>query len=274
VFGNTIDALATILAERSAQDSFTQTRRALSIRFEQTPKPRWIRFIRYSIQQVHISDITDVSAALEQKFEDKLSAIRLADVGLGIVRDTRDDAFQPTRGGYGSIEGSVFAEPLGSEASFLQLFLRGSWTVSLKRGSRFASYLRIGAEQPFRGTEVVPLSERYFAGGSNTLRGFATDSVGGLVIAGFNAGGEALFLLNEEWHFPIWRALRGELFLDAGNVYPTIGDFDPTELRSSAGLGLRLDTPIGPIRIEYGWKLDRRPDETKGELVFAIGTVF
>jgi len=274
VFGNTIDVLGSLLFARTVEDSFTESRRSVSVRFEQSPKPRWIRFLRYSIQQIGISDISDVQAALEQKFEDKLSFIRLADVGLGLVRDTRDDAFQATRGGYGSIEGSVFARPLGSEASFLKLFLRGSWTVSLKGGSRFASFLRVGAEQPFDESEIVPLSERFFAGGSNTLRGFATDSVAGLTIAGFNAGGEALLLLNEEWNFPIWRTLRGELFLDAGNVYPTLGDFDPTDLRSSAGVGLRLETPIGPIRVEYGWKLDRRPDESTGELVFAIGTVF
>ncbi len=275
VFGNTIDSLASILFERSEQSAFVETRRALSARFEQRPKPRWIRFLRYSIQEVRISNITDIQAALEAKFKDKLSDVRLADVGLGLVRDTRDDAFLPTRGGYGSIEGSVFAKPLASEESFVKLFLRGSWTVTSKRGSRFASFLRIGAEKPFADTELIPLSERFFAGGANTLRGFSTDSVGGLIdVPGFNAGGEALLLFNEEWHFPIWRSLRGELFLDAGNVYPRLADFDPTDLRSSAGVGLRLDTPIGPIRLEYGWKLDRKADETPGELIFAIGGIF
>jgi len=274
VFGNTIDALGSVLFDRSQQDFYRQSRRVFSIRLEQSPKPRWIRFLRYSIQQVGIDNIENAFDALREKFDDKISAIRLADVGVGLVRDTRDDAFQASRGGYGSIEGSVFAEPLGSQASFLKMFLRGSWTASMKRGTRFATFLRIGAEQPFGTTEIVPLSERFFAGGSSTLRGFATDSIVGLDVSGFNAGGEGLLVLNEEFHFPIWRALRGEIFLDAGNVYTTLRDFDPTDLRSSAGLGVRLETPIGPIRIEYGWKLDRKPGETPGELVFAIGTVF
>jgi outer membrane protein insertion porin family len=274
VFGNTIDSLGSLLYEKTAEDSFSSVRRALSIRLEHRPKPRWIRFLRYTIQDVDIFDISDAPAALDKIFEDKLSNLRLGDIGLGLVRDTRDDAFATTRGSYGSIEGSVFAVPLASQASFAKLFVRGSFTMPLPRGNRLALFLRVGAEQPFADTEIVPLSERFFAGGSNTLRGFATDTVGGLKLSGFNAGGEALFLLNEEWHFPIWRGLRGELFLDAGNVYPTIGDFNPTDLRSAAGLGLRLDTPIGPIRVEYGWKLDRRPDESAGELVFAIGTLF
>jgi outer membrane protein assembly complex protein YaeT len=274
VFGNTIDSLASLLYEKTAEDSFSSKRRAASIRLEHRPKPRWIRFLRYTIQDVDIFDITDAPEALVKIFDDKLSNLRLADVGLGLVRDTRDDAFAATRGSYGSIEGSVFSKLLGSEATFAKLFVRGSFTMSLPRGNRLALFLRAGAEQPFADTEFVPLAERFFAGGSNTLRGFATDTVGGLKLSGFNAGGEALFVLNEEWHFPIWRSLHGELFLDAGNVYPTIGDFNPTDLRSSAGLGMRLDTPIGPIRIEYGWKLDRRPDESAGELVFAIGTLF
>jgi outer membrane protein insertion porin family len=274
VFGNTIDTLASLLYETSAEDSFSSNRRALSVRLEQRPKPRWISFLRYTIQDVRIFDITDAPAALAKIFEDKLSNVRLADIGLGVVRDTRDDAFAPTRGGYGSIEGSVFAQPIGSEASFAKLFLRGSLTLPLPRGNRLALFLRVGAELPFSDTEVVPLSERFFAGGSNTMRGFATDTVGGVQLSGFYAGGEALLLLNNEWTFPIWRALRGEVFLDAGNVYPTVSDFDPTDIRSSAGLGLRLDTPIGPIRVEYGWKLDRRPDESAGELVFGIGVLF
>ena len=262
VFGNTIDALSSILYDRTVEEGFSQKREAFSVRLEHVPKPRWIRFLRYSIQDVKIFDITDAEAALEQIFEDHLSSVRLADIGVGLVRDTRDDAFATTRGGYGSIEGNVFTELLGSEDSFLKLFLRGSWTASMKRGLRFASFLRIGAEEPFADTAVVPLSERFFAGGSNTLRGFETDSVGGLDLSGLHAGGEALLIFNEELTFPIWRSLRGELFLDAGNVYITLSDFDPTDLRSSAGLGFRLETPIGPIRVEYGWKLDRREGES------------
>jgi outer membrane protein assembly complex protein YaeT len=273
-FGNTIDALSSLLYERTVETGFSNSRKGFSVRLEQRPKPRWIRFLRYSIQDVNIYDITDAEAALTQIFEDKLSSIRLADIGLGLVRDTRDDAFSTTRGGYGSIETSIFAEPLGSQASFVKVFVRGSWTAPMKRGLRFATFVRIGAEPPFGDTAVVPLSERFFAGGSNTMRGFATDSVGGINLSGFYAGGEALLILNEELSFPIWRTLRGEMFLDAGNVYPKVSDFDATDLRSSAGLGLRLDTPIGPIRIEYGWKLDRMEGESAGELVFSIGTVF
>jgi outer membrane protein assembly factor BamA len=130
------------------------------------------------------------------------------------------------------------------------------------------------------------------------MRGFEEDSVGGLVVdicsvpnppgpdilvpcagqgtfvGSFNSGGEALLLLNQEWHYPIWKSLQGEVFLDVGNVYPQVSDFDPLDVRASAGLGLRLVTPIGPIRAEYGWKLDREEGESPGEFIFAIGLLF
>jgi outer membrane protein insertion porin family len=298
LFGGATDALASLLYENLTKEGFSEARTAASFRWERRPKPRWIRYFRYNIQDVRIADITDRNEFIEQTFDDKLSAIRLGDFGIGLVRDTRDDAFIPTRGGYASAEGTVFSEYLGSQADFVALFLRGALTKSLPRGLRFASFLRIGMQQPYATTDIVPLSERYFAGGSNTMRGFEEDSVGGLLLevpqvdadgnpildedgnplppAIFNAGGEAIILFNEELHFPIWKSIRGEIFLDAGNVYPTLADIDWGSLRFrySGGLGVRIDTPIGPIRVEYGWKLDRREGETPGEWVLAIGQVF
>jgi outer membrane protein insertion porin family len=285
IFGAATDSLLSFLYEKSLQTGFTEIRDSVSIRLERRPKPFWIRFIRYNIQQVRIADITDDTGAVNQRFQDKLSDIRLGSVGVGLVRDTRDDSFSPTRGGYASIEGNLFAKALGSQASFATVFLRGSVVVGLGRAGRFASYLRVGAEQPFAGTDPVPLSERYFAGGSYTLRGFATDSVEGLevvvpsLIPGqpdriFNSGGEALLILNEVYLFPLWKALHGETFLDVGNVYRTIGEFKPFDVRRSAGVGLWLDTPIGPVRAEYGWKLDRKEGESGGAFILAIGALF
>ena len=63
-------------------------------------------------------------------------------------------------------------------------------------------------------------------------------------------------------------------FFDAGNVYPTIEDISLSDLRTDAGVGLRVVTPIGPLRVEYAWKLDRTRNESSGEWIFAIGTTF
>jgi outer membrane protein insertion porin family len=68
-----------------------------------------------------------------------------------------------------------------------------------------------------------------------------------------------------------WRLV---VFLDAGNVYPKISDIDPTDLRYAAGLGLRYSTPVGPVRVDYGHKLDKKPGESSGEIHFSIGHAF
>ena len=88
------------------------------------------------------------------------------------------------------------------------------------------------------------------------------------------SGGEALLILNGEFRFPIWNALKGVAFYDAGNVYADVDNVDATDLRHVLGAGLRLETPIGPLRLEYGGKLDREPDESIGELFLAIGWAF
>jgi outer membrane protein insertion porin family len=81
-------------------------------------------------------------------------------------------------------------------------------------------------------------------------------------------------VLNEELRFPIWKRLQGGVFWDAGNVWRTAGQFRLDELRQSAGAGLRLMFPFGPIRVEYAWVLKPRPGEPKGRFVFGFGHAF
>jgi outer membrane protein insertion porin family len=163
-----------------------------------------------------------------------------------------------------------------------------SW--NLGHDTSFQTAVRIGLAPTFGTTEIVPISERFFSGGDSTNRGFARDRLGPTladvdpieydlppdVDLSQPVGGSALFLLNQEFRFPLVRRLRlkGELFYDAGNVFLEISDFDPFELRHTLGAGLRLETPVGPLRAEYGWKLDREPGESAGQFHFAIGTTF
>ena len=83
-----------------------------------------------------------------------------------------------------------------------------------------------------------------------------------------------LVLMNHEYRIPIWNSLKGVLFYDAGNVYARPSGFSLDEIRHVLGIGMRLETPIGPLRIEYGRKVDRRPGESSGEVFFAIGNAF
>ncbi len=118
---------------------------------------------------------------------------------------------------------------------------------------------------PIPGPPIVvddlPSSERFFAGGDTTIRGFALDRVGApntISPNGFPTGGNAVLLLNGELRFPVWRTVGAVVFVDGGNVFRRVTEFDIGELRGSYGFGLRYDSPIGPIRVDLGFKMDRR----------------
>jgi len=171
-------------------------------------------------------------------------------------------------GTYFTIGTRVFARAVGSEFTFVKNDLTWSKVFPGGYGTSLASAVRAGVAIPFGPEGAVPISEAYFAGGDSTLRGFPRDAVGPA------SGGEAMLLLNEELRFPIRGALKGVVFYDLGNVFEKPSDFKPTDLRHVLGAGLRLETPIGPLRIEYGGKLDREPGESTGELFFSIGAAF
>ena len=107
----------------------------------------------------------------------------------------------------------------------------------------------------------LPASERFFAGGDSTVRGFALDRLGSqatLNAEGFPTGGNALVVLNTELRTPYVKGVGLVGFVDAGNVFLRAGDVDLTDLRTTAGLGIRYRSPLGPLRFDIGFKLDRR----------------
>jgi outer membrane protein insertion porin family len=119
---------------------------------------------------------------------------------------------------------------------------------------------------------------RFFAGGRVTHRAFPLDKLGRpgetLDENGDPIGGAGLALANLEWRFPVFGAIGGALFIDSGNVWSDWRDINAGQFRWGAGLGLRVATPVGPVRLEYGWKLDRKPGESAGELFFSFSNPF
>ena len=110
------------------------------------------------------------------------------------------------------------------------------------------------------------------------MRGFEQDMLGPIEVLDDGStrplGGEAMLLFNNEIRFPIFGILQGVTFLDLGNVYRNLHDFDFT-VRKSAGIGLRLKIKYVPIRFDYGWKLDHlRQGEGAGAFFFSIGQAF
>ena len=121
---------------------------------------------------------------------------------------------------------------------------------------------------------MLILSERFFAGGATTVRGYREDDLGPRSIFGDAEGGRAMLILNAEARFPVYRWIRGVGFVDMGNVYPMVGDISFSDLLVGLGGGLRLDTPVGVIRLDLAAPANPRPFDPKWRVHFGLGHSF
>ena len=208
---------------------------------------------------------------------------RISSITPTLEWDFRDNQLVPTRGTYSEIA-LAYAFPLfQANAEFLKLFARTTLYGSIANG-RGAVGVRLGAIHPLGPDShlpanlQVPINTRFFAGGANTHRAFARDFLGipGQTInfEGDPIGGAALVLFNAEYIRKVWWLFSTHIFVDAGNVWASPRDVRFGDIRWGAGLGFSLDTPAGPIRLEYGWKLDREPGESVGQLWLSFGVPF
>ncbi len=197
--------------------------------------------------------------------------------------DLRDDPFMPRKGIYSSFSLQYAFPLLDADSRFLKGLASFSAATRMANGTG-ALGLRLGAMKPIaQGGELpgnlkIPISERFFAGGSASHRAFPLDMLGipGQTIneQGNPIGGNALVLLNLEYRRTLKGPISAVLFVDGGNVWASPGRVRWGDLRWGVGAGLRLDTPAGPIRVEYGHKLHRRPGESAGQWWLAFGMPF
>lgn len=214
---------------------------------------------------------------------------QISSIGPALFWDTRNDPISPTKGFLVTAE-LKYAFPLfNATAHFLRGSLLAAAYRSLLPDSVLAVAVRFGAIQPFGPCNVasnplcqpnleIPIPERLFAGGRTTDRAFGQDALGivGQTVntSGVGYGGNGLLLFNVEWRQKLVGGLGGALFFDDGNVWEDWRDVNLREIRPGAGVGLYYLTPVGPIRLDYGMKLDKKPNETLGVLNFSVGYAF
>jgi outer membrane protein insertion porin family len=279
-------------------NTFTVSRYEGSVQLTDQVSPRTTVLYRYSFRKVLVSNLNIPAEEIPLFQQPTL----VSQFGASWVRDTRNNPADATKGWLNSADFGIADTYIGSSASFVRFLYQNSSYHPIKRRFSFARSFRFGVLAPYRDTvsltfpppsqeplpRVIPLPERFFAGGGASLRGFALNQAGPRdAITGFPVGGQALLVFNQEFRFPmrlpfVGTRLGGTLFYDGGNVYskldritlrwtsprPIFDPANPTQclyncsnelnyFAHTVGVGVRYGTPVGPIRVDLGYQLNR-----------------
>lgn len=227
----------------------------------------WGASISYNLEKVTIYDVAEGASDF---IKDQIGTRITSSITPSIVRDSRDNFIDPSRGSRNSLY--VTFAGIGGTNAFIKgvadsawFFPIGTTTVSLRGRFGYATGL-FGKE--------LPLYERFYVGGIYTVRGLGFGEAGPRDEKGSVIGGTKELIFNLEYIFPILSEMRlkGVVFADAGNSYDK--DEPIGTLRYTSGLGIRWISPIGPIRIEWGYNLNKKTGESSSKLEFTFGTFF
>ena len=224
--------------------------------------------IAYNFEDAEIYDISDDASSL---IKDQEGQRTTSSVTPSVTRDSRDNYLDPSRGSRNSLY--LTYAGLGGTNNFFKGGVDSAWyfpigsTSAMLRG-RFGYAAGIGGKE-------LPLYERFYVGGIYTVRGLGYGEAGPRDEETDDPiGGTEELIFNAEYIFPLITDLRlkGVVFFDAGNSYEDFENFG--DLRYTTGLGVRWISPIGPVRIEWGYNLDRKPGENQSRFEFAFGSFF
>lgn len=264
--------IATAFREEEVRTGYSYIRLGTGIQFSRKLDPQHTLFFRYNFNRTRTFDVTVDPSEIDRRFRN----LRLSIPSFGAAADTRDDPIQPTQGRFTLFDLQYSARALGSQSPYFKILAQHFAYFSLPRGLVGAVALRFGLAQTFREDRdaLIPITERFFAGGANTLRGFALDQASPKDPRGNPVGGNVLSLINFELRFPLMGNLGGVVFSDNGSVYRRLSVIRLLNWRYNLGIGFRYNTPLGPLRVDYGIKVDRRPDESRGQFHVTLGHAF
>lgn len=259
-----------------SREYFTYTKDAIGGRLRlgwPTPFRSTRLYTYYTYEVADIYDIQSNAARIirDQKGEHTTSAVRAI-----LRRDTRDHAFNATKGSDNSISAEYAGDPLGGTNAFIKVIGDTGWYFPLWWEHVFVLHGRAGWLTGHGGGDL-PIYEKFFLGGINTLRGFDYQSVSPRdPLTNDRIGGERMALVNVEYRFPLLpkAGLVGVVFYDTGNVWSQEDGYKLGDLRKSVGGGIRWYSPMGPLRLEYGYVLDPKPDDSQSNWEFTIGSIF
>ena len=194
---------------------------------------------------------------------------------LGYTYDTRDSVFLTRSGQRVDFSAFVAGGPLGGTVADWGFDLSGSQYYHLPGDTILLLNAEVSDIENYDNSDHVPIFDRLYLGGPNSLRGFRFRAMAPYDDKGQPIGGDSLARITAEYTFPIMDRIRGASFYDTGFVNPGAYDLSLGQIASDVGLGLRLDLPIGPVRLDYGLPIQNpHHTSTTGQFNFSIGYQF
>ena len=229
----------------------------------------------YRYDRIDISDITDTAS---DDLKQEAGQNSISSFTPSLTFDSRDNVFDPTRGNLVSGSFEMAGGPLGGTKDYWKFFGRASHYIPLFRGSVLEAKARVGMGKPYGDSDRIPIYERFFAGGAYSVRGYEERKVGPVdPVSNDPLGGESVVIGNLEYTYPVFSFLRAAVFTDTGGVWAKMGDIGKGGIKSSFGLGVRIKTPLGPMRLDYGIPLNKEPGQDhrkSGRIHFSVSHDF
>jgi outer membrane protein insertion porin family len=290
VLGSAWNGFITGFVEQAIRPGFDLFSRGVNAQVTRQVTPQITTAVDYGWGQNNTTNI-QVNPEDARLVDRLFPEVRLSVFSGSVARDTRDDPADPRQGEVLSIDAEVAARAIGSEVGFIKTFMQafvyrvvpGAPRLVVAAGARVGlarAFVRSVTRLPLPPDDPeglgdvtaspveieikdgeLPLSERFFAGGDSTVRGFALDRLGDDATIdqdGFPQGGNATLIFNGEVRARVTRTIDLVGFLDAGNVYDRVRNASLARIRGGAGFGVRYRSPVGPIRVDLGFKLDRQ----------------
>ena len=233
----------------------------------------WSGGITYGIQNITVSG--DPPSGVDEGTTTTGSLI------TSVTRDTRDNYWDPRSGNKNNLSVEYADEFLGGDNIFVKYILDTTWYYPMMFDTAIMLHGRYGEGRGFKGDDL-PANEKFYVGGIYTVRGFdygratTPSTIDGDPVLGDLLGADKELIFNIEYIIPLVKDARinGVLFYDAGSGFGEDDSIAMSDLRTSVGGGFRWFSPIGPLRLEWGYNLDPRPGERQGIWEFSIGTLF
>lgn len=231
----------------------------------------YVRFA-YTLQDIDIHDVDPgASLAIQSEAGNRLES----KVSAGIVYDTRDSVFLTRRGHKVDFQSYVAGGFLGGDTDIYGFDLEASKYFLLPWDTILTLNAEVAVVETWSGGDRVPIFDRLYLGGANNLRGFKFRDVGPKDEDDEPLGGNTLARATIEYTFPVVEKVRGAVFYDIGFVNASSYDFGGGSVSSDIGVGVRLDLPIGPVRIDYGFPVQNGSNSSgSGKFNFNIGYQF